>query len=48
MIEVSGLRFTYPGQKTPVLKGIDFSIQKGEFLGFSGRPAPEKARFKKY
>lgn len=47
MIEVSGLRFTYPGQKTPVLKGIDFSIQKGEIFGFLGSSGAGKSTIQK-
>ncbi|WP_146908273.1 ATP-binding cassette domain-containing protein, partial [Bacillus paralicheniformis] len=47
MIEVSGLRFTYPGQKMPVLKGIDFSIQKGEIFGFLGPSGAGKSTIQK-
>ncbi|MCY8142060.1 ABC transporter ATP-binding protein [Bacillus haynesii] len=47
MIEVSGLRFTYPGQKTPVLKGINFSIQKGEIFGFLGPSGAGKSTIQK-
>ncbi len=36
MIEVRGLRYTYPGNREETLKGIDFSIGDGEIFGFLG------------
>ncbi|ASA21504.1 ABC transporter ATP-binding protein [Paenibacillus donghaensis] len=36
MIHVQELSYTYPGQGSPVLKGLDFNIKKGEIFGFLG------------
>ncbi|OEH94346.1 ABC transporter ATP-binding protein [Bacillus solimangrovi] len=36
MIYVNNLVFTYPGNKEPTLKGIDFQVRKGEIFGFLG------------
>ncbi|TXK85116.1 ABC transporter ATP-binding protein [Paenibacillus sp. N3.4] len=47
MIEVKGLRFTYPGSKEPALKGLDFSIAKGEIFGFLGPSGAGKSTTQK-
>ena len=36
MIDVEDLKFTYPGARQAVLKGISFSIAKGEVFGLLG------------
>lgn len=36
MIKVQELSYTYPGQDSPVLKGLNFNIKKGEIFGFLG------------
>jgi fluoroquinolone transport system ATP-binding protein len=36
VIEVSGLNYTYAGRDVPAVKGIDFSIARGEIFGFLG------------
>lgn len=36
MIRVEELSYTYPGQDSPVLKGLNFNIRKGEIFGFLG------------
>lgn len=36
MINIQDLYFTYPRKKVPTLKGLNFSIQKGEIFGFLG------------
>lgn len=36
MIEIKDLRFTYPKATNSTLKGLDFTINKGEILGFLG------------
>src|SRR4051812_38861112 len=35
-IEVQGIRKTYPASKTEALKGIDFSVSRGELFGILG------------
>lgn len=47
MIEVSQLRFTYPGSKAPTLKGLDFTIPKGEIFGFLGPSGAGKSTTQK-
>lgn len=47
MIDVRNLRFTYPGNKDPVLKGLDFSIPKGEIFGFLGPSGAGKSTTQK-
>lgn len=47
MIEVRGLRFSYPGAKEPALKGLDFSIRKGEIFGFLGPSGAGKSTTQK-
>ncbi len=36
MIEVEELRFSYPGSAEPTVRGLSFSIDKGEIFGFLG------------
>ena len=36
MIDVKNLHFTYPGNSDETIRGLDFSIQKGEIFGFLG------------
>lgn len=36
MIEVKELKFTYPKGKEPTLKGLSFTVRKGEIFGFLG------------
>jgi len=36
MLEVSDLRYTYPGSQRPALEDVSFRIEKGEVFGFLG------------
>jgi fluoroquinolone transport system ATP-binding protein len=36
MIDVAGLRFTYPASSEPALAGLDFTVERGEIFGFLG------------
>lgn len=36
MIDVEGLRFTYPGAPDETLRGLDFNVREGEVFGFLG------------
>ena len=36
MIKIEQFSFTYPEQEAPVLKGIDLSVRKGEFVVLCG------------
>lgn len=36
VIRVRGLTFTYPKASTPAVRGIDFSVDRGEIFGFLG------------
>ena len=36
MFSVKDLRFTYPKNQAPTIKGISFDIKKGEIFGFLG------------
>ncbi|WP_442604001.1 ATP-binding cassette domain-containing protein [Paenibacillus sp. KN14-4R] len=47
MIEVKQLTFTYPGNKEPALKGLDFSIPQGEIFGFLGPSGAGKSTTQK-
>ena len=42
LIELRDLTFTYPGQKTPALKNISLSIEKGEKVALIGRTGAGK------
>ncbi|RIU93284.1 ABC transporter ATP-binding protein [Oceanobacillus picturae] len=47
MIKVDKLFFTYPGRKEPTLKGMDFTIKKGEIFGFLGPSGAGKSTAQK-
>ncbi len=47
MIQVSGLRFAYPGSATPVFEDVSFQIDTGWRLGFIGRNGRGKTTFLK-
>lgn len=47
MIKVDRLFFTYPGRKEPTLKGMDFTIKKGEIFGFLGPSGAGKSTAQK-
>ncbi len=47
MIEVNGLAYTYPGEGRRVLQGLDFTIGKGEILGFLGPSGAGKSTTQK-
>ena len=36
VIEIKDLKFSYPGAKAPVLKGVDLEIEKGDFVAVIG------------
>lgn len=47
MIKVKNLTFRYPGQELDTIKGIDFSINKGEIYGFLGPSGAGKSTTQK-
>jgi len=47
MVEVSGLRYTYPGNKDITIKGLDFTINSGEIFGFLGPSGAGKSTTQK-
>lgn len=47
MIEVKDLQFTYPGASDRTLKGINFSVKKGEIFGFLGPSGAGKSTTQK-
>ncbi|MBN1465986.1 ABC transporter ATP-binding protein [candidate division KSB1 bacterium] len=47
MITVTNLDFTYPGNEKPTLKGLSFSIEKGEIFGFLGPSGAGKSTTQK-
>lgn len=47
MIYVNNLRFTYPGKKQETIKGIDFSVAKGEIFGLLGPSGAGKSTVQK-
>ncbi|MBF9016295.1 MULTISPECIES: ABC transporter ATP-binding protein [unclassified Oceanispirochaeta] len=47
MIHVEDLRYSYPGKSELVLKGISFSIEKGEIFGFLGPSGAGKSTTQK-
>lgn len=47
MIDVQDLRFTYPGNREEALKGLDFTIGKGEIFGFLGPSGAGKSTTQK-
>ena len=36
VIEIKDLKFSYPGAKAPVLKGVDLEIEQGDFVAIIG------------
>lgn len=47
MFSVKDLRFTYPKNDSPTIKGISFDIQKGEIFGFLGPSGAGKSTTQK-
>jgi len=47
MIEVRGLRYTYPGGREPAVRDLTFSVQKGEVFGFLGPSGAGKSTTQK-
>lgn len=47
MIDVRNLTYTYPGSNDPAVRGIDFSIEKGEIFGFLGPSGAGKSTTQK-
>jgi len=47
MIVVKSLHFTYPDSKLETIKGLDFSIKKGEIFGFLGPSGAGKSTTQK-
>nr|WP_320154101.1 ATP-binding cassette domain-containing protein [uncultured Draconibacterium sp.] len=47
MIQVENLVFQYPGNDGPTLKGLNFSIAKGEIFGFLGPSGAGKSTAQK-
>lgn len=47
MIDVKGLKFSYTGNGEQTLKGLDFSIKKGEIFGFLGPSGAGKSTTQK-
>lgn len=47
MISVKNLSYTYPPNKLPTLKGLNFELRKGEILGFLGPSGAGKSSTQK-
>ena len=47
MIEVKNLHYSYPGSSEKTIKGLDFSIEKGEIFGFLGPSGAGKSTTQK-
>src|SRR4051812_40405983 len=47
MIEVEDLNFTYSGSHAPALKGLNFSVGRGEIFGFLGPSGAGKSTTQK-
>jgi energy-coupling factor transport system ATP-binding protein len=45
IIEVKGLRYTYPNVESPALKGVDLTIDEGEFILLTGPSGCGKTTF---
>ncbi|MGE5417885.1 MAG: energy-coupling factor transporter ATPase [Acidobacteriota bacterium] len=43
MIEVKGVSFTYPGQDSPALQDVTFSVAEGDFVAILGRNGSGKS-----
>src|SRR5690554_5747051 len=46
-IEVNDLKYTYPGKRAEVLKGLNFKINRGEIFGFLGPSGAGKSTTQK-
>ncbi|WP_083753011.1 ABC transporter ATP-binding protein [Actinosynnema sp. ALI-1.44] len=47
VIEVDNLTFTYPGSTEPAVRGMDFTVGKGEIFGFLGPSGAGKSTTQK-
>ncbi|WP_410767401.1 ABC transporter ATP-binding protein [Haloferax sp. DFSO60] len=47
VLDVEGLRYTYPGSDKPTLRGLDFAIHEGEVFGFLGPSGAGKSTTQK-
>src|SRR6476469_5442400 len=47
VIEVRGLTFTYPKSSEPTLRGMDFTVGRGEIFGFLGPSGAGKSTTQK-
>lgn len=47
MIRVEGLRFTYPGNRSETLHGLEFEVERGEIFGFLGPSGSGKSTTQK-
>lgn len=47
MIEVEGLRFTYPGQPAPAVHDLTFTVERGSIFGFLGPSGAGKSTVQK-
>lgn len=47
MIKIENLKFRYPNQKTNTIRGINFSIEKGQIYGFLGPSGAGKSTTQK-
>lgn len=47
VIRVRGLTYTYPKSRAPALKGMDFSVRRGEIFGFLGPSGAGKSTTQK-
>lgn len=47
MIEVKDLHFTYQGNREQTIKGLEFTIKKGEIFGFLGPSGAGKSTTQK-
>ncbi len=43
MIEVSSAQYTYPGQRTPAVAGVNLAVREGEVVSLIGRNASGKS-----
>ena len=47
MIEVKDLHFTYQGNREKTIKGLEFTIKRGEIFGFLGPSGAGKSTTQK-